>query len=61
MGYCCFLQQLITRSSTFIVSEAAKVLGKHELSQSYKELSESVRNAIEQEYFTPSGSNVVLI
>jgi alpha-L-rhamnosidase len=46
----CLLHALIR-----IVSEAAKVLGKHELSQYYKELGESIRNAIEQEYFTPSG------
>lgn len=41
--------------SAMLVSKAAKVLGKEDLADEYKELSEQVRTAIQHEYITPNG------
>jgi len=41
--------------SARLVARAAKVLGKNEQAEAYERLSEEIRQAIQQEFFTPTG------
>jgi alpha-L-rhamnosidase len=41
--------------SASLVAKAAKVLGRHEIAKEYEDLSNEVRNAIQDEYFTKNG------
>lgn len=43
------------RYSSMLVAKAAKVLGKHEISEEYHRLSNEVKDAIQKEFFTPNG------